>query len=157
MDISINALVERVDAFLYERAAMTFRFQAGLSQELPISKIHQEFPELKSLETFQRVRELALSSRTDEQRRVGLKLLLHFLGDHLEEVRSASAHETIAQLLATAQVAAGSGSNVPLSDAITRLADEPMRARREMLEKESSHLLCKDLFSFKSNTSKLWE
>ncbi|MBL8954289.1 MAG: peptidase M3 [Myxococcaceae bacterium] len=140
MEISINALVERVDEFLYERGSLLFRFSAGLAQELPLSKVHQGFPELSRLETFQRVREMLASPRTDGARKVGLKLLLHFLGDNLEEVKSAPSHEIIAQLLATAPVNAGSGT-LPLGEALARLPDEPNRDRRELLERESSQLL----------------
>ena len=141
MEISINGLVERVDEFLYERAALTFRFQAGLAQELPLSKLHQNFPELSRVETFQRVRELLASPRTDGQKKIGLKLLLHFLGDNLEDVRTASAHEIIAQLLATAPVTSGHGDSMPLAEAIARLPDEPHRDRRDLLERESAQLL----------------
>lgn len=140
MEISINALVERVDEFLYERGALTYRFLAGLSHELPVSKLHQNFPELSRLETFQRVREMLASPRTDGARKVALKLLLHFLGDNLEAVRTASAHEIIAQLLSTAPVNAGHGDSLPLAEAIAQLPDEPHRERRELLERESSQL-----------------
>src|SRR5258706_7781307 len=98
--MSINALVERVDEFLYERGTLLYRFQAGLAQELPVSTLHRRFPELCEVESFLRVREMLSSPRTDGQRKIGLKLLLGFLGDNLEDVRSAAAHETIAQLLA---------------------------------------------------------
>ncbi|MBK7862794.1 MAG: peptidase M3 [Archangiaceae bacterium] len=140
MEISLNSLVERVDAFLYERGALEFRFKAGLSHELPLSKLHEHFPELSRVETFHRVREMLASPRTDGARKVGLKLLLHFLGDNLEEVRSASAHEIIAQLLASAPVSAGHGGPLALGEAVARLPDEPHRERRDLLERESSQL-----------------
>jgi hypothetical protein len=141
MEISINAIVERVDAFLYERGSLMFRFQAGLAHELPLSRLHEDFAELSRIETFQRVREMLASPRTDGARKVGLKLLLHFLGDNLEDVRSAEAHELIAQLLATAPVPSGTGSTLPLAEALARLPDEPHRDRRSLLERESSALL----------------
>lgn len=141
MEISINALVERVDEFLYERAALMFRFQAGLSQELPLSKLHESFAELSRVESFQRVRELIASPRTDAQKKPGLKLLLHFLGDNLEDVRAAPSHEIIAQLLASAPVPSGRGDTMPLGEAIARLPDEPHRDRRDLLERESSAIL----------------
>ncbi len=141
MEISINALVESVDEFLYERGALVFRFSAGLAQELPLSKLHQRFPELSRIESFQRVREMLASPRTDGTRKVGLKLLLHFLGDNLEEVKAAPSHEIIAQLLATAPIDAGSSNTLPLGEALARLPDEPNRERRELLEREASQLL----------------
>src|SRR3954447_10127898 len=134
MEISINAIVERVDAFLYERGSLMFRFQAGLAHELPLSRLHEDFAELSRIETFQRVREMLASPRTDGARKVGLKLLLHFLGDNLEDVRTAPAHEIIAQLLATAPVPAGNGNTLPFGEAVARLPDEPHRDRRELLE-----------------------
>ncbi len=141
MEISINALVEQVDEFLYERGALLFRFQAGLAHELPLSKVHQRFSELSRIESFQRVRELLASPRIDGQKKVGLKLLLNFLGDNLEDVRTAPAHEIIAQLLATAPVSTGHVDTVPLAEALARLPDEPHRDRRELLEREASQLL----------------
>lgn len=141
MEISINALVEQVDEFLYERAALLYRYQAGLSSELPLSKVHERYPELGRIETFQRVRELLANPRIDGQRKVGLKLLLHFLGDNLESVRTASPDEIIAQLIATAPVDAGGSDTLPLGEAIARLPDEPHRDRRDLLERESSQLL----------------
>src|SRR5262245_39929862 len=141
MEISLNTLVERVDEFLYERGALLFRFQAGLAHELPLSKLHQNFPELSRLESFARVREMLASPRTDGARKVGLKLLLHFLGDNLEDVRTAPSHEIIAQLLATAPVSSGHGDTLPLGESLARLPDEPHRDRRELLERESSQIL----------------
>jgi len=81
------------------------------------------------------------SPRTDGARKVGLKLLLNFLGDNLEDVRSAPAHEIIAQLLAALRSTAGAGSTLPLAEAIARLPDESHRDRRDLLERESSQLL----------------
>jgi hypothetical protein len=140
MEISLNALVERVDEFLYERGALEFRFHAGLSHELPLSKLHQNFPELSRVESFLRVREMLLSPRTDGARKVGLRLLLHFLGDTLEDVRTAPAHEIIAQLLSSAPVNSGHGDTLPLGEAVARLPDEPHRDRRDLLERESSQI-----------------
>jgi hypothetical protein len=137
MEISINVLVERVDGFLYEKGMLLYRFQAGLTHELPVSTLHRDFPELTQIESFQRVREMVQSPRTDGTRKLGLKLLLHFLGDTLEEMRSAEAHEKIAQLLATAPVADG----LPLAEALARLPVEPSRERRSALERDACRLL----------------
>src|SRR4051812_39380607 len=98
---------------------LLYRFQAGLAQELPVSKLHRDFPELSRIESYQQVREKLNNPRTDGQRKLGLKLLLHFIGDNLEERACASAHETIAQLLATAQVDAA-GVTLPLAEALAR-------------------------------------
>lgn len=140
MEMSINVLVERVDEFLYERGMLLYRFQAGLTHALPVSTLHRDFPELSRLESFQRVREMLQSPRTDGARKTGLKLLLHFLGDTLEEMRSAEAHERIAALLATAPVP-GVDGGLPLSEGLARLPVEPSRERRALLERETGRLL----------------
>ncbi len=140
MEISINGLVERVDEFLYERAMLHYRFQAGLAQEEPLKKLHSDFHEHGNIESFIAVRERFQNPRTDGQRKLGLKLLLHFLGDNVEVQRSAAAHETIAQLLATAPVTGANGT-IPLAEALARLPMEPHRDRRAQLERESCTIL----------------
>jgi hypothetical protein len=140
MEISINVLVERVDGFLYEKGMLLYRFQAGLTHELPVSTLHRDFPELTRVESFQFVREMLSSPRTEGTRKLGLRLLLHFLGDTLEEMRSASAHETIAQLLAAAPLKGVDGS-LPLSEGLARLPVEPSRDKRALLERETGRLL----------------
>src|SRR5262249_41770235 len=140
MEMSINVLVERVDEFLYERGTLLYRFQAGLTHTLPVSTLHRDFPELSRVESFLRVREMLSSPRTDGTRKTGLKLLLHFLGDTLEERRSAEAHERLAALLASAPVP-GVDGGLPLSEGLARLPVEPSRDRRALLERETGRLL----------------
>lgn len=141
MDLSINALVERVGDFLYEKGTLLYRFHAGLSTELPLTKLHQAFTELTQVETFVRVEEMLKSPRIDEQRKVGLSMLLQFLGELLEDVRAAHSHEAIAQMLATAPVGTGGQGTLPLGEALARMATDGARERREVLETQSAEVL----------------
>ena len=52
VDLSINALAERVGDFLYEKGTLLYRFHAGLSSELPLSKLHGGFPQLTEPREF---------------------------------------------------------------------------------------------------------
>ena len=81
------------------------------------------------------------SPRTDDQRKLGLKLLLKFLGELLEDVRAESSHEAIAKMLATAPVSAGSNSSIPLAEALIRLTTDGSRERRGLLETNSAQTL----------------
>lgn len=140
MEISINALVERLDDFLFEKASLTWRYVAGLSTELPLSQLHKQFAELSRRDSFLHVREVANNARTDEERKRALKLLLAFLGERFEEQAASAALEEIATIEATANVSAGNLS-LPLHAALSRIAEEPSRERRTALENASAEVL----------------
>lgn len=140
MEISINALVERLDDFLFEKASLTWRYVAGLSTELPLSQLHKQFAELSRRDSFLHVREVANNARTDEERKRALKLLLAFLGERFEEQAASPALEEIATIEATAIVSAGNLS-LPLHAALSRIAEEPSRERRTALENASAEVL----------------
>jgi hypothetical protein len=140
VEISINALVERLDDFIFEKASLTWRYVAGLSTELPLSQLHKQFAELSRRDSFLHVREVATNARTDEERKRGLKLLLAFLGERFEEQAASAALEEIASIEAKAQVSAGN-LTLPLHSALSRIAEEPSRERRSALENATGEML----------------
>lgn len=140
MEISINALVERLDDFLFEKASLTWRYVSGLETTLPLSQLHKSFPELSRRDSFLHVREVAKNPRTDEERKHGLSLLLAFLADRFEELYASAALEEIAAIEATAPVSGGNAT-FPLHAALSRIPEEPSRDRRGVLEKSSSDML----------------
>lgn len=140
MDVSINALVEQVDELLYARAAATFRYVAGLEKALPLGQVLADFPALSRKESFQHVREVVQSPRTDAERKHGLQLLLAFLAECFEQAQAAAALEGVAATEATAPVTAGAQS-LPLHQALSRIAEEPSRERRAVLETASADVL----------------
>lgn len=140
MEISINALVERLDDFLFEKASLTWRYVAGLSTTLPLTQLHKAFAELSRQDAFLHVREVATNARTDEERKRGLRLLLAFLGERFEEQAASTALEEIATLEATTQVSAGN-LTLPLHAALSRLPEESSRERRGLLENAGAELL----------------
>ena len=97
MEISINALVERVEDFLFERATTRYRWQAGLGPR-PSTEWGPRHASLTHPESFAFVKETLANPRTDEGQRPALSRLLAFLGARFEEAHSA---ESLAALHAT--------------------------------------------------------
>lgn len=134
MGTSINALVQRLDTFLFELGSLQYRYGAGLSSELPLEKLYRNYPEVAQTETFLEVKQAVLDPRTDEGARARLKLLLEFLAGQVEDSLSASADEAVAALEATAVVPFGEGP-LPFREAMARLPREPSREARDQLER----------------------
>ena len=139
MELSIKSLRNRVDPFLAELGTLYYRHGAGLSPNLPLTELFDEFPELGRPEAFTLVRE-ALERRTmeeDDRRRA--RALLEFVASQIEDRLAAGAVEEIAALEG-AQVAGPNGT-LPFREAVAQLPAEPTRARRELMEQALSGFL----------------
>src|SRR5712692_194086 len=133
MDLSISALRNRVEAYLTRLGSLQYQHHAGLPPELPIAQLQASFPELARPETYAAVREVA-ENASDERDRRRLRSLLQFLAGQVEQGLGASALEAIRAAEATGVVAFGDQS-LPLRDALLELPHEPVRTRREHLER----------------------
>ncbi len=127
MEISINALVERVEDFLYERATTRYRWQAGLGPR-PSTDWGPRHASLTSAESFAFVKETLANPRTDESQRPALSRLLAFVGARFEEAHSA---ESLAALHATRERPLPDPVNQPLEAVLMRLGREADRGARE--------------------------
>ncbi len=133
MESAINALVKRLDSFLFELGSMHYRYGAGLTSDLPVEQLYREYPEFARPETFQQVREAVEDKRTDERKRVRFKLLLEFLAGQVEDAIAAGSMEEIATLEANGTVPME--QPVPFREAIARLPREAQREARGLIEK----------------------
>lgn len=135
METAINALVKRLDAFLFELASLHFRYGAGLTSDLPIEQLYRDYPELARPDTFRQVREAVEDQRTDERERHRFKLLLEFLAGQVEDAIAAPAMEEIAALEANATVPMMHGEPLPFREAVAQVPREASRERRGQLER----------------------
>lgn len=132
MELSIHALRDRLDSFLFELGSLQFRYGAGLSSALPIGAIYADYPELSRAETFVAIREAANKSSTDERERKRLRLLLEFIAGQVEDALSAEAMEEIAKTEAEGSISIP--ENIPLRDAFAQLTTSDNRERRARIE-----------------------
>ena len=131
MEISINALVEHVEDFLFERATVRYRWQAGLGPR-PNTDWAKKHARLAHAESFAFVRETLQNPRTDESQRPGLSRLLGFLGARFEEANSGAA---LAGLYGVREQPLASPVGQPLETVLLQLGREPDRAARELAAK----------------------
>lgn len=131
--MSIHALRDRLDSFLFELGSMQYRYGAGLTSSLPVARLYASFPELSRPDTFLAIRETANKPSTDERERHRLKLLLEFIAGQVEEAVSAEATEDLARAEAEASVFVQS-QHVPFRDALAQLSTESSRERRTAVE-----------------------
>src|SRR4051812_4205467 len=118
MELSIHALRDRLDSFLFELGSLQFRYGAGLTSSLPISAIYADYPELSRAETFVAIREAANKTSTDERERGRLRLLLEFIAGQVEDAISADAMEEIARTEAEGSISIP--ESIPLRDAFAQ-------------------------------------
>ncbi|MFT3838584.1 MAG: hypothetical protein QM723_16520 [Myxococcaceae bacterium] len=137
MEISINGLVERVEDFLFERATVRYRWQAGLGPR-PSSDWAKRHQSLASAETFAFVRETLANPRTDESARPALSRLLGFLGGRFEESSAAGA---LAELHATREKPLPSPVSMPLESLLLRVGRIPDRTERDAAAKAATTAL----------------
>jgi hypothetical protein len=132
MQLSIPALRDRLDAFLYELGGLHYRFGAGLTKDFPVSQLYAHYPEFGRKETFLQLREAVEDARTDEGERRRLKRLLEFLAGQAEDGRAVSALESASSLEAAGSVSLD-GQSVPFLEALAQLPREGRRERRSAL------------------------
>ena len=137
MEISINGLVERVEDFLFERATVRYRWQAGLGPR-PLSDWAKRHQTLANAETFAFVRETLANPRTDEGVRPALARLLGFLGSRFEE---ASAASSLAELHAVRERALPAPASMPLETLLSRVGRIADRAERDLAARQATTAL----------------
>ncbi|HEY0417080.1 MAG TPA: hypothetical protein VGC78_11900 [Gaiellaceae bacterium] len=123
----LDAFRERGDAFEKALLEEYYVHFAGLKETLEIERIYEEYEDLTTLETAQR-----LESAPAELRRFACE---GFLGN-LTRNHQARAAEVEATLQATVD-----GTTIPYRMLRTAIANEPDRDRRERLERERVRLL----------------
>jgi hypothetical protein len=129
MELSIPALRDRLDSFLYELGALHYRFGSGLSRDFPVQSLYDHYPELGRKETFLQVREAAEDSRTDAVERRRLQRLLEFLAGQVEDALAAPAMQAASELEANGQVSLNH-ERLSFLDALAQLPREYHRERR---------------------------
>jgi hypothetical protein len=148
MDVSVQSLRDGLEGFLHELGTLHYRFSAGLTQSLPLRELYASHPELGRPESFAAVKEALERSGADAYERARLGLLLEFLAGQVEDFMSAAALEEVAQLEANAAIKLGD-ETLALQDALALLPREPLRERRDALERMVGEFLWKhqDLYA----------
>ena len=140
MEISLPALLERIDDFLFERNAARFRFAAGLSSDASELQVFQAFPEFGRAEALQEVHELTESPRTEESRKPRLRVLVAFLREAFLEARAAELSDAVAHALQTTRVTSAA-KQWHLAEALRELPRQSSRQERDQLEHDSATTL----------------
>jgi len=140
MELSIPALRDRLDSFLYELGGLHYRFGAGLTQDFPLQQLHSHYPELGRKETFLQVREAVEDARTDSVERLRLGRLLEFLAGQVEDTLAAPAAEASSELEAQGQVLLNH-ERVGFVEALAQLPREHRRDRRSAISKALGNFL----------------
>lgn len=135
VELSLPALLERIDDFLFERNALRFRHAAGLSTDAAEQKCFTDYPEFGRAEALQEVTELIDSPRTEEARKPRLKVLQAFLRRTLLEARAAELTDAVHTALETTRVASAS-KHWQLAEALRALPTQTSRQERNELERD---------------------
>ncbi|MFL5321617.1 MAG: peptidase M3 [Myxococcaceae bacterium] len=133
MELSVHALRDRLDSFLFELGSLQYRYGAGLSSQFPAERLYASFSELSRAESYLAIREAAEKRSTDEQERRRMRMLLEFIAGQVEEGLSAEAIEAIARTEGQATVLV-QNQHIPFRDALAQLTTEDSRQRRAELE-----------------------
>ena len=88
MELSLNALVERLEELFFQRASRDWRVASGTQAGAPQVP---ELPEVARLDAWQAVNEVLSSPRVDESKRARLELLRRHLAFAYVEAHRASA------------------------------------------------------------------
>ncbi|MEW5738392.1 MAG: hypothetical protein AB1938_05670 [Myxococcota bacterium] len=137
VELSLNALVERLDDHLYEQATRDWRVFSGMTADAPRVA---ELDELTRPDAFQYVSELIDSPRTDEGKRARLVLLRREIARRFVRFRAQGPGEAVEQAL---QRDTFSSASRPwtAADALRELPRLSSRELREVLERDlSAHL-----------------
>ncbi len=140
MELSLPALLERIDDFLFERNATRFRYAAGLQADGSELKHFTAFAEFGRAEALQEVQELAESPRTEESRKPKLNVLLAFLRQTFLEARSAQLADDVSRALETTRVMSGA-KHWLLAEALRESRNQASRPERDQLERDTSSAL----------------
>lgn len=140
VDLSLPALLERIDDFLAERNAARFRHAAGLSNDSSEHEIFRTFPELGRGEVLQEVSELLESPRTEEARKPRLIVLLAFLRQALLDARAVESTDSVNHALDTTRVTSAA-RQWHLAEALRELPKQASRPARDLLENDSAAVL----------------
>ncbi len=133
MELSLPALLERIDDFLFERNAIRYRHAAGLSSSAAEASCFNSMPELGRGEVLQEVAELIESPRTEEARKPRLRVLLSFLRQSFLEARSAALTGARDHALETTQVSSVA-KEWHLAEALRELPSQTSGKERNQLE-----------------------
>ncbi|MGV3622092.1 MAG: hypothetical protein ACO1OB_14815 [Archangium sp.] len=96
MELSLNALVERLDEQFFARATRAWRIASGTQRDVPPV---DELPELKRQDAWQAVNETVDSPRVDEAKRARLTLLKRYLARAFVEAQRVEATEARSHFL----------------------------------------------------------
>jgi hypothetical protein len=129
MELSIPALRDRLDSFLFELGGIHYRFGSGLTTDFPIQQLYAHYPELTRKDTFLQVREAADDARTDAGERRRLRRLLEFLAGQMEDAMAAESVEAASELEAAGTVDMNH-EPIPFLTALAQLPREERRERR---------------------------
>ncbi|MFZ5441329.1 MAG: hypothetical protein ACOZQL_15075 [Myxococcota bacterium] len=92
MELSLNALVEKLDDLFFQRGTRAWRVASGVQRDLPEVP---EIPELVRLDAWQVLSELLASPRVDDAKRARLELLRRHVARAHVEARAAEAHARV--------------------------------------------------------------
>ena len=140
MELSLPALLERIDDFLFERHATAFRHAAGLSNDGSELTHFRAFAEFGRGEALQEVSELLHNPRTEASRKPRLTVLRSFLQRTFLEARAAELTDTFNHQLETSRVTSATKQWL-LGEALRELPKQSSRQERDQLERDASTVM----------------
>lgn len=132
VELSLNALVERLDDLFFERETRAYRVAAGLQPDLPPVP---ELPELTRPDAFLFVTEAMASPRVDDAKRARLELLRRHLARAFLEAQAAEVTGRLEAFLHRHTFVAAAKTWTP-AEAARELPSLPSRPEREAVERE---------------------
>jgi hypothetical protein len=142
MDRPVHSVRARLDDFLAELATLHYRYGAGLSSDLPVSALHDSFPELSSPDSFAAATEALEKARArdDTLAMRRLQLLRELIAGQVEEALAARDAEAVVKLEAQARLPVDDQA-LSFGEALAQLPREAHRARRTLLERAVGNFL----------------
>lgn len=137
MEISLNALVEKLDDHLFEQATRDWRVFAGVTPRAPQVG---ELAELTRTDVFQHVGELVDSPRTDDGKRTRLVLLRREVARRFAHARAASTSADLDTFVTTSTFRSADRQWTP-AEALRELPRHADRALRDALASDLSEAL----------------
>lgn len=137
VELSLNALVERLDDHLYEQATRDWRVFAGVTPDAPPVP---ELPELTRPDVFEYLCELIDSPRTDAGKRARLVLLRREVARRFVRARAQAPSQEVERLLSHETFISTNKPWKP-ADALREIPRLASREQRDALERDLSAYL----------------